>query len=151
MSMRFPYKLVPMWRPLYSLGGRTVRPRALVNVGVQGPSNTVARRMLLDTGADECIFPDSVANRVGVDLNGTPTGSATAAGLGPLALRYAQVTLRLTDGQEFRQWSDIVGFTSAPLIYPLLDFAGCLQYFWAHFMGDREEVERTVNSLYPGT
>ena len=39
----------------------------------------------------------------------------------------------------------------ARLIYPLLGFAGCLQYFRANFMGDREEVELTVNSLYPGT
>ena len=151
MSMRFPYKLVPMWRLLYSLGGRTVRPRALVNVGVQGPSNTVARRMLLDTGADECIFPDSVAHRIGADLTGASTGSATVAGVGRLPLRYAQVTLRLTDGQEFREWPAIISFTPARLIYPLLGFAGCLRYFWAHFMGDREEVELTVNSLYPGT
>jgi hypothetical protein len=34
---------------------------------------------------------------------------------------------------------------------PILGFAGFLQYFTATFIGDREEVELTVNSLYPGT
>ena len=61
------------------------------------------------------------------------------------------MTLRLTDGREFRKWPAAVGFTPARLAYPMLAFAGCLQYFSATFHGDREEVELTVNSLYPGT
>ena len=32
----------------------------------------------------------------------------------------------------------------------LLGFAGCLQFFDALFHGEREEVELTVNGLYPG-
>jgi hypothetical protein len=34
---------------------------------------------------------------------------------------------------------------------PLLGFAGCLQFFDALFHGAREDVELSVNSLYPGT
>jgi hypothetical protein len=60
------------------------------------------------------------------------------------------VTLRITDGSEFREWQAWVGFTSVRLHRPLLGFAGCLQYFSAHFHGDREELEMTVNSRYPG-
>jgi hypothetical protein len=37
------------------------------------------------------------------------------------------------------------------MLFPLLGFAGCLQFFSAHFHGDREEVELSVNSLYRGT
>ena len=44
-----------------------------------------------------------------------------------------------------------VGFTSAPLRRALLGFAGFLPFYSAHFHGDREEVELTVNTLYPGT
>ena len=39
----------------------------------------------------------------------------------------------------------------ANLQSPLLGFAGFLQFFTATFRGDREEIELTVNSLYPGT
>ena len=34
---------------------------------------------------------------------------------------------------------------------PLIGFAGFLQFFTATFHGDREQVELTVNALYPGT
>ncbi len=69
----------------------------------------------------------------------------------PVAVRYAAVELRLTDGQEFRRWPAWVAFTAAHLKHPLLGFAGCLQFFGAFFRGDREEVELAVNALYPGS
>jgi hypothetical protein len=69
----------------------------------------------------------------------------------PAPLRYAQVTLRITDGQEYREWPAWVGFTPVKLRYALLGFAGFLQFFDAASRGAREEVELTVNALYPGT
>jgi hypothetical protein len=66
-------------------------------------------------------------------------------------VRYAQVSLRVTDGRERREWAAWAGFTPAKLLSPLLGFAGFLQFFTATFHGDREQVELTVNSLYPGT
>ncbi len=53
--------------------------------------------------------------------------------------------------QEVRQWRAWVAFAPPPFSNPLLGFAGCLQFFTATFHGDREEVELTVNRLYPGT
>ncbi len=79
-----------------------------------------------------------------------PTGTGSGVGSRGLPLRYAPVTLRLTDGQEFREWPAWVGFTPAALVYPILGFAGCLQFFTSTFHGDTEEVELTVNRLYPG-
>jgi hypothetical protein len=76
---------------------------------------------------------------------------ASGVGVPAYPLRYAQGTLRVTDGQEFREWPAWVGFTSVVLRQPLLGFAGFLQFFDALFRSDREEVELTVNSLYPGT
>ena len=61
------------------------------------------------------------------------------------------MTLRLTDGREFREWPARVGFAPVPMTFALLGFAGFLQFFGANFLGDGEEVELTVNSLYPGT
>jgi hypothetical protein len=61
------------------------------------------------------------------------------------------VTLRLTDGIEFREWPARVGFTQIPLRRALLGFAGVLQFFYALFDGEMEQVELTINANYPGT
>jgi hypothetical protein len=150
--MRFPYTLIPTGHMIPSLGGRTVRPRPLVEVGVVGPATTRARLALLDTGADDTVFHESLAAVIGIDLSGAPTLSMNVATAGrAVPVRYAPVMLRLTDGQEMREWPAVVAFTPARLVYPMLGFAGCLQFFDANFRGAVEVVELTTNALYPGT
>ncbi len=116
-----------------------------------GPTGTHLDRALIDTGSDDTVFPEAVAARVGIDLTGAPSRTAAGVGRVPAPLRYAEVTLRLTDGVEFREWRAWVGFTAAALRQPLLGYAGFLQFFTAVFDGEHEEVELTVNALYPGT
>ncbi len=128
-----------------------MRPRPVVLVSVVGPAATVVQDALLDTGADDTVFPEALARKLGVDLTNAPIGEASGVGGAPLPVRYAAVELRLTDGREFRRWPALVGFTAARLKQPLLGFAGCLQFFGAHFRGDREEVELETNTLYPGS
>ena len=151
MSLLFRYQLPASPQAVLPLGGRWVRPRPIITVALVGPTSARASPALLDTGADDSVFPESIAVRIGVDLANAPLGSVSGLGTGRVALRYAQVRLRLTDGQEFREWQGWVGFTRAPLLLPVLGFAGCLQFFGAHFHGDREEVELAVNALYPGS
>ncbi len=152
MSLRFHYTLIPTGSGIPSLGGRSVRPRPLVPAVVLiGPTHGVAREALLDTGADDTVFPEFLAASVGINLGALPSGSLRSAAGGHLPVRYAMVSLRLTDGHEQREWPATVAFTSARLWRPILGFAGCLQFFTATFHGDREEVELTVNGLYPGT
>lgn len=151
MSMRFPYSLAPLGHAVLPLGGRWVRPRPLVAVTILGPSGSRARDAILDTAADDTVFPETLAPLLGLDLTQAPPGSGSGAGGRPVPWRYAQITLRLTDGRERRQWPAWVGFTPVPLLYPMLGFAGCLQFFTASFYGDHEEVELEINRLYPGT
>jgi hypothetical protein len=132
------------------LGGRFVRPRPLIPVALIGPRQTITRTALLDTGADETVFPESVATTIGLDLTNAPTGSSSGVGSTNLPIRYARVMLRLTDGKEQREWPAWVGFTPARLTYSMLGFAGCLQFFDAHFRGAHDSVELTTNGLYPG-
>jgi predicted aspartyl protease len=115
-----------------------------------GPADTEVCLGLLDTGATDAVFEEATAAKIGVDLTHAPLGEASGVGLVSASVRYAQVNLRVTDGREFREWPAKVGFTSAPLRWALLGFAGCLQFFHATFRGDVEEVELTVNPLYPG-
>ena len=84
----------------------------------------------------------------GVKLASTVCGKTIADAT---VLRYAEVRLRISDGQEFREWPARVAFTTEPLKRVLLGFAGFLQFFTATFDGDREEVELTINAKYPGT
>jgi hypothetical protein len=150
MSLRFPYQPVPMNHPVFPLGGRFSRPRPLLNVSVLGPAGAKVVRALLDTGADDTVFSDSLAAVIGLDLSNAPSHTFSGVGVVPYTVRYALVTLRLTDGIEYREWPAWVGFTVAVMKQPLLGFAGFLQFFTATFHGDREQVELTVNPLYPG-
>ena len=151
MSLRFPYQLAAVGHAVLPLGGRWVRPRPLVPITVMGPRDSRLRMALVDTAADDTVFPEVLAGLIGVDLTSAPAGTAGGVGGLTFAVRYAQVTLRLTDGREFREWPAWVGFTAARLVHPLLGFAGCLQFFSVLALGDREEVELIANRLYPGT
>src|SRR5437867_1719795 len=128
------------------LGGRAERPRPVIAVSLIGPLATHVEDSLLDTGADDAVFPETVAAKLGIDLTNAPTGSGKGVALLGFVIRYAEVTFRVTDGQEQREWKAWVGFTPAPLRQPLLGYAGFLQFFDATFFGQREEVELTVNS-----
>ena len=151
MTMRFPYQFVSVGYPVVPLGGRRNRPRPIIGVTLIGPADSRLKDAVVDPAADDTIFPEDLASQTGVDLSNAPRGAGRGVGGATVPLRYAEVTLRITDGHEFREWRAWVGFTSSRLRRPLLGFAGGLQFFSAHFHGDREEVELTVNRLYPGT
>ena len=150
MALCFPYGRFRTPLPVVPLGGQSVRPRPVVMVTVVGPIGAVAIDALLDTGSDDTAFPEKVASDVGLDLTNAPVRYLTGIGPAGYRVRYADVRLRLTDGIEYREWPALVVFTDAPLPFATLGFAGGLQFFTATFHGDREEVELTVNGLYPG-
>jgi hypothetical protein len=148
--MRFRYRRVKIRRPAPGLGGSLVRPRPIVTVSLMSPTAFDVQDALVDSGADDTVFPEDVAIRLGLDLSNAPVGEASGVGSVAIQLRFAALELRLTDGHEFRQWTAVVGF--APRIkQSLLGFAGCLQFFTAKFDSDLEEVELTINSKYRGT
>lgn len=151
MSLWFPYRRIRVAHPIPSLNGATQRLRAIVDVGLAGAGPARLSDALLDTGADDCVFPERLAQALGVDLTNAPTRTLVGLNGPPTTLRYAQLRLLLSDGQEHRDWPAWVGFTSAPLHIPTLGFAGCLQFLTATFHGEREQVELAVNALYPGT
>ncbi len=149
-AIRFPYTHIALPSPAIALGGRWVRPRPIIHVTIIGPSGSRLQEGLLDSGADDTVFPQRLAALLGVDLSNAPVGQATTAALTNVPLRFAHVSLRITDGVERREWPAWVGFSPA-IHRPLLGFAGFLQFFTATFHGDREYVELTTNNLYLGT
>jgi hypothetical protein len=119
LSLRFRSQLVSVPSAVWSLGGRSVRPRSLVEVAVIGPAATRVRLAPVDPGADATIFSDALAAPIGLDLTHAPQGSGSVVGGPKIPLRYAEVTLRITDGREQREWPARVGFTPVPRVYPL--------------------------------
>jgi hypothetical protein len=89
---------------LSSLHGRTGRPRPIINVTLIGPTGSLLRPALLDTGADDTVFPEDVASAIGIDLSASPVSSGMGIGLNFLPLRYAEVTFRIADNHERREW-----------------------------------------------
>ncbi len=110
--MKFQYLKMDTNAPVFPLGGVTHRFRPVIEIGIIGPGNAlVFGRAILDSGADDTVFPISWADRLGIDLTNAPLGKATAANGTSFQYRYAEVGLQLTtDADEKITWKAIVGF-----------------------------------------
>ncbi|HTU91704.1 MAG TPA: hypothetical protein VMF69_16595 [Gemmataceae bacterium] len=148
--MRFPYQARHVRQPVYPLGGSHSRHYPLVPVFVTGPNGGWTRDCLLDSGADDTIFPETTAHALGIDLTGAPSASATQMGATAIPYFYASVILRISDGKESCEWAAVVGFTKRPLRWPLLGQTGFLQFFDATLLGVHRETILTPNSAFSG-
>jgi hypothetical protein len=147
--MTFPYTPGALAVPALP-GVRAVRSHPIVAVAVFGPSGSWPIDGLLDSAADDTVFPESVAQRVGLDLTNAPVRFSQGVHAGGSGIRFARVKLRIADHLERREWETWVGFAATRMNFPLLGQAGFLQFFTAAFFGDREVAELTVNAAYPG-
>lgn len=155
MSLCLQYQPVPLNpnkpRPPSLSGGLQVRWRPLVRVRITGPRGSRQfDQALLDTGADDTIFPLDIVSVLGVKLQ-PDTGHRLKWRGTANTIRYGRVDLELADGNECWRWPAVVGFSSAPIPYPLLGNCGCLQFMDATFLGTRYEVRLDPNAAYPGT
>lgn len=66
-------------------------------------------------------------------------------------LRFARVELELADDNTVLRWPAVVGFSPAPIRYPILGQAGCLHFMHACFLGADLAIELNSNHTYPGT
>ena len=151
MTMRFAYDLIGTSSPILALGGRYFRPRPIVPITLIGPLGSHLLRGLVDSGADEIIVPEFVPPIIGVDLFGAPTVTTRGIAGSMVSVRLAEVTMRIADLHERREWSAWVGFSPIPRRTAVLGFTGFLQYFTTMLHGEFERLELTVNALYPGT
>lgn len=150
--MRFPYISAAVKTAVPSLGGSLTRPRPIIAVRVIGPTGTQLIDGLLDSGSDETVFEEWMALLIGVDLAQASHRDIGLVGrVQPVRVKYISVALRITDGsQETYEWSAVVGFTQTRLRYPLLGYAGFLQFFDAEFRGHDCDVILTPNAAFPG-
>ncbi len=103
MSLFFTCRRFNVAHPLVSLGSRAERPRPVILVSVTGPLGTHADDALLDPGADDTVFPDTIAVKRGIDLTNAPSSSGAGFGMHAATVRYAEVTRRVADNKEQRE------------------------------------------------
>jgi hypothetical protein len=151
--MRVPYLPGRAHLPQPSLGGGVLRYRPILAVRITGPTGWVLLDGVLDTGADDVIFPDTVAPHLGLDLSQAERRDVGLVGRKAVACDYAPVELLITDGiSETYRWTAVLGFVASTLLTrPLLGYASFLQYFDAEFRGDDRAVILTRNRSFPGT
>ena len=151
MTLRYAYTGIVLAQPRVALGGRSTHYRPVISLTSIGPGGTQLLGGLIDSGADAILVPEYVAADIGIDL--TTAAEETTRGIGGVRVtaRYADVTLRIADQNERREWSALVGFAPLAKRNAILGHAGFLQYFTTVLHGDLERVELTINGLYPGT
>ncbi len=97
------------------------------------------------------MFEAWVAALIGVDLTQAETRAIQLVGRPQVIhCRYASVEFSFTDGRDAFQWTALAGFVSSRLRYPLLGYAGFLQFFNANFRGADREVTLTANRHFSG-
>jgi len=124
----------------------------LILVEVAGPAGISRHdsRAVADPAADDTVFTLDTARRIGVVLR-PDTGHRVRWRGQSHALRFGDVEPVLSDGVTTWRWPAVVGFSPAPLRYPILGTAGCLQFIEALFRGADQVVELATNRSYPGT
>lgn len=151
--LEFPYLDEPVGGPSPpSLpAGSSLRWRPFIPVTVVGPAGRhFSPRALLDTGADDSVFPLGVAQRLGVHLqSGTQHGVRWRGQ--KYGIQFGSVELLISDGKSNWRWPAVVGFSAAPIRYPILGQAGCLAYINATFFGDDRIIRLQTNKAYPGS
>ena len=108
---------------------------------------------LVDTGADECVLPLSLADSLGVAVD--PSKSIRAAGAGGqlIELLPGLVELEIADGSESYCWHAVVGFArfeSPEHESTCLGHVGALEFFTATFDGGAHRLTLVPNVTFPG-
>jgi hypothetical protein len=152
--LRFPYQDEPLSGPAPpSLNATaTVRWRPLVPVSIIGPAGLMwdFGRAVVDSASDDTVFPLDTAQRIGAVLR-PDTGHRVRWRGQVHPLRFGDVELLLTDNLAVWRWPAVVGFSPAPLRYPILGQAACLQFIDARFLGADLVIELEANRTYSAT
>jgi hypothetical protein len=150
LPLRVPYLPLATRQPIPALGGLQVRYRPILSVRLFGPSGSRLFDGCVDSASDDTIFPQTLAQSLGIDLTGAPRGEARPIDGVAIPYLYARIRLRISDGWEQYEWEATVGFANLQLRWALLGHAGFLDFFDTTLFGFRREVILTPNSSFPG-
>src|SRR5688572_26059420 len=100
--MKFPYSSVISILP--DSGDLLLFRRPEIPVTVIGPKGLAAYIALVDTGSDNTVFPKSVADHLGIDVEKTAGPHARAYGGHRVELFAGEALLKLDDEGETLLW-----------------------------------------------
>jgi predicted aspartyl protease len=126
--------------------------RPVMTIRVVGPNADARWDALVDSGADETLFPLSLADVLGVELDQELVSEAAGISGDRLKIQYGDVELRIESDTETVAWKTTVGFVdfgSARDEVIILGHGGCLDFFTAIFDGENAELELIPNALLP--
>ena len=96
---------------------------------------------LIDTGADITLFPERLAERLGVNLTDIAEVPLTSA-LGTIATyRAVELTLELRRFPDTMRWQGVVGFLPRHMTYGLLGTRGVFEFFDVQYSACRRFTE----------
>ncbi len=132
--MRFGFREIP------EPGQRTIRPRPIVDVVVEG-LEIAPQACLLDSGATAIRFGAHVAELCGVDLSGAPQ-TKVAVGGALVTAAAAEVTLRIADDKDAYEWTAPVWFCDPwTPSFGLLGLIGFFDHFDVTIRAYQERIE----------
>ena len=126
--------------------------RPVITIRIIGPKSEARWDALVDSGADETLFPLSLAEVLGVELDQEFISEAADISGDRLKIQYGDVVLRIETEQDDIEWKTTVGFVdfgSASDEVIILGHGGCLDFFTATFDGEKAELELKPNALLP--
>jgi hypothetical protein len=104
----------------------------------------------MDSGGDDTVFPIDVLRLIGASaLPDTGHRIRWRGSLHPL--RYASVELSMSDDVAECRWQAVIAFSPAPLTYPILGNAGCLEFFDIRLLGADLWIELEPNWKFQGS
>jgi hypothetical protein len=138
--LKFPLRAYRSPTPVPSLNGGYIHYRPVIPITVVGPQGQVTTFVLVDSGADDVVFPADLAPQIGVDLSAAVQRQAQGMGAPqPASLLFAPVLLELSDQNETSRWRAVVAFTQTPLRFSLFGVAGGIEHFLTTIdLGGRE-------------
>lgn len=148
--MKFPYREYVSVFPGSTDFRLILRP--VITIRVVDPKADARWDALVDSGADETLFPLALAEVLGVELDEELISEAAGISGDRLKIQYGDVELRVDSDTEIIEWKTTVGFVdfgSASDEVVILGHGGCLDFFTAIFDGESAELELTPNALLP--
>jgi hypothetical protein len=134
--MKFDYTAIVSSSP--DTGDPVVIFRPEVRIKIHGPKGFGDFLALVDTGADNTILPESIAQELGITSIACKGPSATAFGGQEIALSYADIELELVHPTESLRWLARIYFFAGgdDTETLILGHQGFLDYFTATFKGE---------------
>jgi hypothetical protein len=110
----------------------------MIQVRIIGPRGNVRLFGRIDTGADDSLFPEAIADELGVEFPRGQYEALRLPGGGVTAAWYSEVDLEIRGPEGPYRWAALVGFHQGNST--LLGLAGFLEWFTAIFDGRNREL-----------